>query len=115
MKYFINFVLAILLTSISYVIGSLVLSEGILMWQALIIGISVVTLGAITEAIKAPIWLIIVVPFPVGMSLLFIFLNEPFLTWLLTYLITLVIYSFVHILVSYFFKFHSLIPAWKLS
>ncbi|RJS59234.1 hypothetical protein [Bacillus sp. PK3_68] len=115
MKYYIDFLLAILLTALSYFIGSLALGNGVLAWQALIIGISVVLLGAITEALKAPMWLIILVPFPVGMLLLFLFLHEPVQTWFLTYLITLAIYSVIHVIMSFFFKFHSLIPAWKLS
>lgn len=115
LRYYFDFFLAILLTALSYFIGSTLLSNGLPIWQALIIGATVVLLGAITEALKGPMWLIILVPFPIGMLSLFLFLNEPWLTWLLTYSITLAIYSVIHVIMSLFFKFHSLIPAWKLS
>jgi|UPI00068BEB52 hypothetical protein len=114
-KYFFDFILAIFLTSFSYYIASSVLRNGLLFWQALIIGFSVVSLGALTEALGSPMWLIVLVPFPVGMFLLYLFLNVTVSQWLLTYIITLAIYTVIHIPMSYFFHFHSLIPAWKLS
>ncbi|WP_235991726.1 hypothetical protein [Metabacillus schmidteae] len=114
-KYFVDFMLAIVLTAISYDLGSLLISGGIAFWQALLIGFSVVSLGALTEAVGAPIWLIVLVPFPVGMILLFFFLGASVGQWFLTYLTTLGIYTVFHIVMSYFFYFHSLIPAWKLS
>jgi hypothetical protein len=115
MNYFISFLLATLLTALSYFMGSLLIRNGIAIWQALIIGVSVVSLGAITESFGAPIWLIVLIPFPVGMFLLFLFLNKPLDTWFLTYLTTLALYSVIHVVMSYFFQFHSLIPAWRLS
>ncbi|MCJ8008472.1 hypothetical protein ACFFF5_16845 [Lederbergia wuyishanensis] len=115
MGYFISFVLSILLTSLSYFLGSHLLKNGIIFWQALLIGASVVSLGAITEALRAPIWLIVLVPFPVGMFLLFLFLQKPIHVWFLTYVTILAIYTGIHVIMSYFFKFHSLIPAWKIS
>ena len=115
MGYYFDFLLAILLTAFSYFIGSFLLKIDLSAFHALIIGVTVVSLGAITEVLKAPIWLIILVPFPVGMILLFLFLREPANTWFMTYLLTLAIYSVIHVIMSYFFKFHSLIPAWKLS
>ena len=115
MKYAVDFMLAIILTALSYDIGSILLSDGIDFWQALLIGFSVVSLGALTEALGAPIWLIVLVPFPVGMILLYLFLSESVGQWFLTYLTTLSIYTVIHMVMSYFFYFHSLIPAWKLS
>ena len=115
MNYFINFIIAILLTSLSSYIGSRIITKGIFFWQALIIGAFVVSLGAITEALGLPIWLIIFIPFPVGMILLYLFLKQPLLTWFLTYLITLALYTVIHMIASYFFHFHSLFPAWTLS
>lgn len=115
MSYFFGFIVSIILTSMSYFIGSLIISNNIILWQAFVIGISVVSLGALTEAFNAPIWLIVLIPFPVGMVLLYLFLDKDFYIWLLTYIIVLVLYSILHVIMSYFFKFHSLIPAWKLS
>lgn len=115
MNYFTSFLLATLLTALSYFLGSLLIRNGIAVWQALIIGVSVVSLGAITEAFGAPIWLIVLIPFPVGMFLLYLFLNKPLDTWFLAYLTTLALYSVIHVVMSYFFHFHSLIPAWRLS
>ncbi|MDN4492719.1 hypothetical protein [Ureibacillus aquaedulcis] len=115
MGYFFDFILAIVLTALSYYIGSYLLKKDLSAFQALIIGTSVVSLGAITEALNAPMPLIILVPFPVGMLLLFLFLKESVKTWFITYLFTLALYTVIHVLMSFFFKFHSLIPAWKLS
>ncbi|MBS4202276.1 hypothetical protein KHA93_21935 [Bacillus sp. FJAT-49732] len=115
MNYAASFILSILLTSLSYFFGSHLLKNGIAFWQALLIGASVVSLGAITEAFRAPIWLIVLVPFPVGMFMLYYFLGKPLHIWFLTYLTILAIYTVIHVAMSYFFKFHSLIPAWKLS
>ena len=115
MNYVISFVIAILLTALSYFFGSRLITNGIAAWQALIISISVVSLGAIAEALGAPIWLIVLIPFPVGMLLLFLFLNKPLHIWFFTYLTTLILYTVIHIIASYFFHFHSLIPAWKLN
>jgi hypothetical protein len=115
LKYIFDFILAITLTGLSYYIGSLFFRHGLPIWQALIIGFSVVSLGAVTEALGAPIWLIVLIPFPVGMLLLYVFLQVPVPNWFLTYATTLTLYTIMHIPMSYFFQFHSLIPAWKLS
>ncbi|MFJ6413265.1 hypothetical protein CHI12_06155 [Terribacillus saccharophilus] len=115
MKYLVDFILAIILTGLSYYVGSLLFRHGLPIWQAILIGFSVVALGAMTEALGAPIWLIVLVPFPVGMLLLYLFLQVPITNWLITYATTLVFYTLMHIPMSYFFQFHSLIPAWKLS
>lgn len=54
MKYVISFSVAILLTALSYFLGSHFIANGMAIWQALIIGTTVVALGAITEALGAP-------------------------------------------------------------
>ena len=115
MRYYFDFLLAVVLTSLSYFVGSCLFSNGLSLLHAFIIGSAVVLLGAVTEALKAPIWLIILVPFPIGMIILFLFLDEPVQIWFITYLMTLAFYSVIHVFLSFFFKFHSLIPAWKLS
>lgn len=116
MGYLISFILSILLTSLSYYIGSAIQKNLLAFWQALVIGTTVVSLGAVTEYLGAPIWLIVLVPFPVGMILLYIFLKKKsFFTWFITYITILALYTVIHVLMSYFFEFHSLIPAWRLS
>lgn len=115
MRYLISLVTAILLTGLSYFLGDLFLTNELLLWEAIVIGASVVILGAIVEKLHSPMWLIILTPFPVGMLLLYLFLNEAWSEWLFTYLLTLLIYIIIHILASSMFRFHSLIPAWKLS
>jgi hypothetical protein len=115
MNYFLGFILSIILTSSAYFFGSLFIGNSIAFWQALVIGGTVVSFGAIAEGLGAPIWLIVLIPFPVGMFLLYLFLNESFITWLVTYFTILALYTVIHVIMSYFFRFHSLIPAWKLS
>ncbi|SER04906.1 hypothetical protein SAMN04487944_10144 [Gracilibacillus ureilyticus] len=115
MSYWVSYVIAILLTSMSYYIGSKILKMNLGIVQSLIIGTTVVSLGVLTEYSGAPIWLIVLVPFPAGMILSFLFLKTSFLKWLRTYMFILFLYTIIHIIVSYFFQFHSLIPAWHLS
>ncbi|MFD1020928.1 hypothetical protein [Thalassobacillus hwangdonensis] len=115
MKYFFDFLLAISLNGFSYYVASRVFTLDLSVWQALVIGASVVTLGALTEAVGSPMWLIVLMPFPVGMILLYLFLGVSVPVWFITYAVTLTIYTIIHIPMSYFFGFHSLIPSWKLS
>ncbi|MDQ0226426.1 hypothetical protein [Metabacillus niabensis] len=115
MKYYSSFITAVLLTSLSYFLGDIFLTKGLSIWHAIIIGACVVTLGAVVEKLNSPMWLIILTPFPVGMGLLFLFLNESFMQWFITYALTLLIYVVIHVVASRLFRFHSLIPAWKLS
>src|SRR5690606_16233436 len=65
-------------------------------WQALIIGFTVVSLGALTEYLGAPIWLIVLIPFPVGMLLLFLFLQQPLQIWFIAYITVLALYTIIH-------------------
>ncbi|WP_273129770.1 hypothetical protein ACNRWW_20195 [Metabacillus sp. HB246100] len=115
LKYLFDFVLAISLTAFSYYIASFILANDLLLWQAFVIGFSVVSLGALTEKLGSPMWLIIFIPFPIGMILLYLFLNVSVPQWFLHYMLTLAIYTVIHIPMSYVFHYHSLIPAWKLS
>lgn len=115
MKYLFDFILAVSLNGFSYYIASFFLNNELAIWQALLIGLIVVSLGAITEALGSPMWLIVLLPFPVGMLLLYLFLDATVTEWFLNYFLTLTIYTIIHLPMSYFFKFHSLIPAWKLS
>ncbi|WP_102028891.1 hypothetical protein [Salirhabdus sp. Marseille-P4669] len=115
MHYIFSFILSVVLTSLSYFFGSTLLKSYLALWQASLIGISVVSIGAITEALGAPIWLIVLMPFPVGMLLLYLFLKKPFSKWLITYVTVLALYTVIHVVMSFCFQFHSLIPAWKLS
>ena len=100
MKYMINFLLAIILTSIAYFIGGVIFKTELTIFQSFMIGLSVVSLGAITEALHAPIGVIIFVPFPVGMFLLWLFLQKSLHIWFLTYLVTLVIYTILHMIMT---------------
>ena len=115
MSYIFSFLIAILLTALSYFFGSRLITNGIAIWQAVLIGACVVSLGAASEALGAPIWLIVLIPFPVGMILLYLFLKKQLHIWFLTYLTTLILYIVIHIIASYFFHYHSLVPACKLS
>lgn len=115
MNYFLGFVLSIVLTSSAYFFGSLFIGHDIAFGQALIIGATVVSFGATAEGLGAPIRLIVLIPFPVGMFLLYLFLNASVIIWFFTYITVLALYTAIHVIMSYFFHFHSLIPAWRLS
>ncbi|XOQ15921.1 MAG: DUF2651 domain-containing protein [Shouchella clausii] len=115
LPYIISLLTAILLTSFAYFLGDFFLEQALAIWHPLLIGASVVVLGAVVEKLRSPMWLIIVTPFPIGMTLLFLFLKSTWPVWLLTYVLTLAIYVIIHMIASSLFRFHSLIPAWKLS
>lgn len=115
MNYFIKLLLAILLTSLAYFLGDLVTAAQLFLWQPFVIGGTVVIAGALVEKVNASMWLIIAVPFPIGMVLLYLFINDTILTWFMTYAATLLIYIVIHIIASALFRFHSLIPAWKIG
>lgn len=112
--YVISYFGAILLTAFTYFFADITLFNKLIWWEPLVIGAVVVTAGALVEKIKAPMWLMIFIPFPFGLGFLFYFLNVEVIDWLITYSLTLVYYTILHILISKFLKFHSLIPAWKL-
>lgn len=113
--YLLKLMFAILLTAFAYFLGDFIVMNKLFMWHALVIGAAVVLAGAFVEKIQAPMWLIILTPFPIGMVLLYILLGENVLTWFITYAITLAIYVILHIIASSLLHFHSLIPAWKIG
>ncbi|GAK02840.1 LOW QUALITY PROTEIN: hypothetical protein JCM19037_1105 [Geomicrobium sp. JCM 19037] len=115
MRYALHFLVAVLLTAFSYYSGSLIVTDEHFVWQSLVIGFTVVSMGALTEKLGAPIWLIVLMPFPIGMSLLFMFLGELVGVWPLHMPLRSRFITILHMFVSYLFHFHSLIPAWKLS
>lgn len=78
------------------------------------IGFSVVVTGVLIEKLNFSMWVIITIPLLLGMTLLLFFFAWQWKPWFQTYLVTWVYYLAVHILLSYTFKFDSLIPAWKL-
>lgn len=98
----------------SLFLGDAIIAHKLFIWQTIVIGATVVLAGAFVEKIHAPMWLIIITPFPIGMTLLYVFLNETTYTWFITYALTLFIYVIIHVIASSLFRFHSLIPAWKL-
>lgn len=114
MSYFISLIVAIFFTSLSYYLSDLTLFKKLGWWQPLLIGITVVLLGAFVEKIGASMWFIILLPFLVGIIILLSFYNWNIALGLYTYSLTLVYYVVLHVLLSYIFKFDSLIPAWKL-
>lgn len=106
--------MAIIFTSLSYYFADRTIYRYLVWWQPLLIGTSVVAAGALVEKLNAPMWLIIVIPFPIGMILLMWFFNWSIQRWFFTYSLTLVYYVILHIVLSWGVKFDSLIPAWKL-
>lgn len=92
MKYMINFLLAIILTSIAYFIGGVIFKTELTIFQSFMIGLSVVSLGAITEALHAPIGVIIFVPFPVCRYVFVMVIFTRILTHMVSYLFGYVSY-----------------------
>ena len=114
MNYTCSFIFAVLFTSSAYFLADFTLFQYLHWMHPLLVGLSVVTAGALAEKLNSPMWLIILLPFPIGMGMLLAFLNWDIPSWLATYTLTLIYYTLIHMTLSRFFNFHSLIPAWRL-
>ncbi|HET7521763.1 MAG TPA: hypothetical protein VFJ73_00425 [Bacillales bacterium] len=112
--YFFGYVLAILFTGLAYYLGDVTLYRELSGWQPFLIGFAVVTAGVLMEQFRAPIGLIVITPFPIGMLLLLYFFQWNVLPWIYTYFLSLGYYMVLHILLSAGFRYDSLMPAWKL-
>lgn len=113
MTYVGGMIIAILFTALSYFLSDRTLYKRLHFWQPLMIGLVVVIAGALADLLHAPMWLIIIIPFVLGVGLLWSFLRMRKVL-IYTYVLTWVYYSVFHIILSSVFKFDSLIPAWKL-
>jgi hypothetical protein len=110
-----RYLVAVIFTALSYLVGFYIIQRKFKVLKSLLIGFVVVTIGYGSALLNFPIFLIVLMPIPFGLLLLYLFSDRNIKTTATTYILTWMMYIIFHIFLSYTFHFHSLIPSWKLS
>lgn len=105
--------IAILFTALSWGVGLYLVDKRVHMFASLAIGCFVCLSGYSVESLGAPIWAVVAAPVPLDLLLLWYVLRKP-RKMATAYLLIWAIYVVVHILLSAFLRYDSLIPAWRL-
>jgi len=105
--------IAILSTAFSWGIGFYIVDRKAHVFSSLAIGCFVCLLGYSVASVGAPPWAIIVAPIPVDILLLWYVLREP-RKMLLAYPTIWAVYIVLHVMLSSWLHYDSLIPPWKL-
>jgi hypothetical protein len=108
------FGVAILFTGLAYVIGISVAEQRMRIVGSLLIGVVVVTLGYVAKYFHAPIWLVIALPIPFGIIILWYVVGKRVRQTIVAYITTWIAYLVFHVLLSAIFHYDSLIPPWHL-
>ena len=105
--------IAILFTALSWGVGLYLVDKRVYLFASLAIGCFVCLLGYSVESLGAPIWAVVAAPLPLDLLLLWYVLRKP-RKMAMAYPLIWAIYIVVHILLSAFLRYDSLIPAWRL-
>ena len=105
--------IAILFTALSWGVGLYLVDKRVYLFASLAIGCFVCLLGYSVESLGAPIWAVVAAPLPLDLLLLWYVLRKP-RKMAMAYPLIWAIYIVVHILLSAFLHYDSLIPAWRL-
>jgi len=105
--------IAILLTALCWGFGFYVADKRVYIVAPLAIGCLVCPLGYALESLGAPAWGVVAGPIPVDVLLLWYVLRKP-QKMLVAFVATCTVYLLMHIPLSAFLRYDSLIPAWKL-
>ncbi len=108
------FGIAVIFTSLSYVIGIYIIEKKMKLAGSFLIGIIVVTLGYFANYIHLPFWLVIGLPIPFGIILLWYIVGRKIKITIMSYIATWIVYLAFHIMLSIIFHYDFLIPAWHL-
>jgi hypothetical protein len=105
--------IAILFTALSWGVGFYVADRKAHVFASLAIGCFVCLLGYSVASLGSPVWVVVAVPVPLDLLLLWYVLRTP-RKMVIAYPTIWLIYIVIHIVVSAFFRYDSLIPAWRL-
>jgi hypothetical protein len=105
--------IAILCTAFSWALGFYIADRKAHVFASLAIGCFVCLLGYSVASLGAPVWVVVAAPVPLDLLLLWYVLRQP-RKMIVAYPTIWVIYIVMHIMLSAFFRYDSLIPAWKL-
>ena len=97
---------AIFFTALSWGLGFYIVDRKIYIFESAAIGCFVCLLGYSVQLLGAPIWAVVAAPIPLDILLLWYVLRKPLCIW--------AIYIVLHIILSAWLHYDSLIPAWKL-
>lgn len=104
---------AILFTALSYLCGIYVVERKVRVAGSLLIGAVVVLTGYLMAILRAPLWVIVAAPVPLGFLLLLLQMKNAKRTTA-AYFCTWGFYLVFHVLLSSVFRYDSLLPAWRL-
>jgi hypothetical protein len=105
--------IAILFTTLAWGLGFYIADKRIYIFASLAIGCFVCLLGYSVASLGAPVWAVVAAPIPLDVLLLWYVLRKP-RKMAVAYVSTWAIYLVIHILLSRFIGYDSLIPAWRL-
>lgn len=105
--------IAIFFTALSWGLGLYIVDKKAHIFSSLAIGCFVCLLGYSVASLGAPVWAVIAAPVPVDILLLWYVLRKP-RKIIIAYPIIWAIYIVIHILLSAFLRYDSLIPGWRL-
>jgi len=105
--------LAILFTALSWALGFYVADRRAHIFASLAIGCFVCLLGYSVASLGAPVWVVVAAPVPLDLMLLWYVLRQP-RKMVIAYPTIWLIYIVMHVVLSTFFRYDSLIPVWKL-
>lgn len=105
--------IAIFFTALSWGLGFYVVDRKAHVFSSLAIGCFVCLLGYSVESLGAPAWAVVAAPVPVDLLLLWYVLRQP-RKMIVAYPTIWAIYIVIHVVLSAFLHYDSLIPAWRL-
>ena len=105
--------IAILFTALCWGLGFYIADKRVYIFAPLAIGCFVCLFGYSIESLGAPAWAVVAGPVPLDLLLLWYVLRKP-RKMLVAYVATWAIYILIHIPLSAFLRYDSLIPAWRL-
>jgi len=105
--------IAIFFTALSWGLGFYVVDRKAYIFSSMAIGCFVCLLGYSVASLGAPSWAIVAAPVPLDLLLLWYVLRQP-RKMAIAYPTIWAIYIVIHILISRFLHYDSLIPAWRL-
>jgi len=105
--------IAIFFTALSWGLGFYLVDKRVYIFAPLAIGCFVCLLGYSVEGLGAPIWAVVAAPIPVDLLLLWYVLRKP-RKMAVAYVLIWAIYIVIHVLLSRFLRYDSLLPAWRL-
>ena len=108
------FGVAVVFTGISYFLAALIVARKTPYWGSLLIGLIVVLLGYVLHKIRAPFWLVMSGPIPIGFAGFWLIIREWRRT-ILGYVLTWIIYIGFHLILSGLFNYDSLVPGWHVA